>query len=94
MPKVPKARDKSQLNAALADLLRVLLKAKAEQAGVAQKLIATASDLDEIALGERSGLALKGWRCEVFGKDAIRLCKGEVALSADGTSVKIVELAP
>ena len=90
---MPKARDKSQLNAALADLLRVLLKAKAEKAGVAQKLIATASDLDEIALGDRDGLALKGWRREVFGEDAMRLCRGEVALSADGASVKIVDLA-
>jgi ribonuclease D len=92
MPKVPPARDKSQINAALADLLRVLLKAKAEQVGIAQKLIATASDLDDIAMGDRDGLALKGWRGEVFGTDAMRLCRGEVALSADGKSVKIVDL--
>jgi len=92
MPTLPPPRDKSQLNAALADLLRVLLKAKAEEAGVAQKLIATASDLDDIALGERDGLALKGWRNEVFGVDAMRLCRGEIALSADGSSVKVIEI--
>lgn len=94
MPKVPPARDKSQINAALADLLRVLLKAKAEEVGIAQKLIATASDLDDIAMGERDGIALRGWRNEVFGTDALRLCRGELALSADGKSVKIIELTP
>jgi ribonuclease D len=92
MPKAPPMRDKSAINAALADLLRVLLKAKAEQAGVAQKLIATASDLDDIAMGDRDGLALSGWRGEVFGEDALRLCSGEVALTADGATVKIIAL--
>lgn len=92
MPKVTAPRDKSQINAALADLLRVMLKTKAEQVGIAQKLIATASDLDDIAMGDREGLALKGWRGEVFGEDALRLCRGEVALSADGKSVKIIDL--
>ena len=92
MPKVPAARDKSQINAALADLLRVLLKAKAEKVGIAQKLIASASDLDSIAMGDRDMLALKGWRSEVFGEDAMRLCRGEVALSADGKSVTIINL--
>lgn len=93
MPKAPASRDKSSINAALADLLRVLLKAKAEQVGVAQKLIATASDLDDIAMGDRDGLALKGWRKQVFGQDAIRLCGGEVALAADGATVRIIELS-
>jgi ribonuclease D len=92
MPKVSAPRDKSQINAALADLLRVLLKTKAEEFGIAQKLIATASDLDDIAMGERDGLALKGWRGEVFGEDALRLCRGEIALSADGKSVKIITI--
>lgn len=90
MPQVPKGRDKSQINVALADLLRVLLKAKAEQAGVAQKLIATASGLDDIALGERDGPALKGWRAEIFGDDALRLCDGKIALSAKDGKISIV----
>lgn len=92
MPKVPPARDKSAINAALADLLRVLLKAKSEQVGVAQKLIATAAELDGIAMGERDGLALSGWRKEVFGDDALRLCRGEIALTSEGTTVKLIEI--
>ncbi len=91
-PKVPPQKDKSQINAALADLLRVLLKAKAQEVGVAQKLIATASELDEIAMGERELLSLKGWRKEAFGGDALRLCNGELALTAEGSNVRIIEL--
>jgi ribonuclease D len=91
-PQPDTSNDKLQVNPALADLLRVLLKAKAENAGVAQKLIATSADLDQIAAGQRGVMALKGWRAEVFGDDALRLCKGELALVARGSSVDVVEL--
>jgi ribonuclease D len=77
---------------ALADLLRVLLKARAEAEGVAQKLIAPMSDLDAIAAGARDVAALYGWRRQVFGADALRLCAGEIALSARDGAVRIVEL--
>jgi ribonuclease D len=89
-PSLPEGRDRSALNPALADLLRVLLKAKAENAGVAQKLIASSADLDDIAAGHHDGMWSRGWRREVFGDDALRLCEGKIALTADGSKVKIV----
>ncbi|MBP9184293.1 MAG: ribonuclease D [Fuscovulum sp.] len=92
MPKPETDRDQPQVNGALADLLRVLLKAKSESLGVAPRLIASSADLDAIAAGGREGEALKGWRREAFGEDALRLCKGEVALSAKGTEVRVVRL--
>jgi len=82
-----------QVNPALADLLRVLLKAKADQSGVAQRLIAPTSDLDAIAAGKRDVACLKGWRGELFGRDALRLCGGELALTAKGQQVQVIELA-
>lgn len=91
-PKVDRSRDKMQVNPALADLLRVLLKAKSEASGVAQKLIATASDLDAIAAGHRDVAALRGWRSEVFGEDALRLCDGKIALAAKGSAVQVIAL--
>ena len=91
-PKIENGREQIQVDSALADLLRVLLKAKSEEAGVAQKLIATSSDLDVIAAGGREVQALKGWRREVFGQDALRLCSGEIALSARGGAVRVVQL--
>ena len=92
MPKPDTSRDQLQVNGALADLLRVLLKAKSEQEGVAAKLIASAAELDEIAAGLRDVPALKGWRAKVFGDDALRLCAGKVALTANGRAVGLVEL--
>ncbi|WP_295042944.1 ribonuclease D [uncultured Paracoccus sp.] len=77
-------------NAALSDLLRVLLKAKADASGVAPKLIASSAELDAIAQGDRDLPALKGWRAEVFGQDALRLANGEIALSAKGGAVRVV----
>lgn len=90
LPKPDRSRDKLQVNPALADLLRVLLKAKTEKEGVAAKLIAPAADLDAIAAGQRDIAALKGWRREVFGEDALRLCNGEIALTAKGNDVTVV----
>ena len=92
LPAVPKAKHRPQGSEGLADLLRVLLKAKAEEASVAQKLIANASELDDIAAGVGGTHVFKGWRSEVFGNDAKDLCDGKIALSASGSSVKIVRL--
>lgn len=92
LPAVDDSRDKLQVNPALADLLRVLLKAKTESSGVASKLIAPSADLDVIAAGLRDVPALSGWRREVFGEDALRLCEGKIALAAKGRSVKVIEL--
>jgi ribonuclease D len=92
MPRVDASRDQMQVNPALADLLRVLLKAKSESLGVAPRLIASSADLDAIAAGEREVEALSGWRLEAFGEDALRLCRGEIALSAKGNEVRVVRL--
>jgi ribonuclease D len=84
--------EKAQGKEGLSELLRVLLKAKAEQYGVAQKLIATTSDLDMIAAGKEDIKAFSGWRNDVFGKDAMRLRDGQVALSSNGRNVVVVEI--
>jgi ribonuclease D len=91
-PKVEGGRGKLNVNPALADLLRVLLKAKSEEYGVASKLIATASELDAIAAGKRDMVAMKGWRSDVFGNDALRLCAGEIALTAKGQHIRTIDL--
>ncbi|MGR3496700.1 ribonuclease D [Citreimonas sp.] len=92
LPEAERGRDNDQVNPALADLLRVLLKAKTEAYGVASKLIAQAADLDRIASGARDVAALKGWRRKVFGDDALRLCEGRIALAAEGERVRVIEL--
>jgi ribonuclease D len=78
---------------AVVELLKVLLKARAEDADVASKLIATVSDLEKIANDDNADTpALQGWRREAFGLDALRLKHGELALVLDGTRVRVVEV--
>lgn len=88
LPRVAADTDGKAGNQALSDLLRVLLKAKTENSGVAAKLIASSSELDAMAAGDYTVAPLRGWRYEVFGQEAMRLCKGEVGLVAQGKSVK------
>jgi ribonuclease D len=75
----------------LIDLLRVLLKLKCEEHHVAQRLVATTGDLEAIATRERADVAaLKGWRYEVFGRDALALKRGELGLAvAEGQIVRV-----
>jgi ribonuclease D len=78
---------------AIVELLKVLLKARAEDAGVASKLIATISDLEKLAGDDHADTpALHGWRREAFGEDALRLKRGELALVLDGARVRVVEV--
>ena len=70
---------------AVVELLKVLLKARAEEAAVASKLIATVADLEKIAADDNAETpALEGWRRQAFGEDALKLKRGELALVLDG----------
>ena len=84
--------NKGNVNSALADLLKVLLKSCSESTGVASRLIASASDLEALAAGDRSMNALNGWRFEVFGKSALELCDGKIGLLVKGNKVKTFQL--
>ena len=78
---------------AVVELLKVLLKARAEEAGVASKLIATVADLEKIAADDKADTpALHGWRLAAFGEDALKLKRGELALVLDGARVRVVEV--
>ena len=76
------------------ELLKVLLKLKCDSHKVAQKLIASSSDIEAIAADDQANVrALRGWRREVFGEDALRLKRGEIALTADGAHIKVIEVS-
>jgi ribonuclease D len=75
------------------DLLKTLLRLRAEAAGVAPRLIANAEDVERLAAQEDEGVAaLHGWRAEVFGKDALALRKGELAIALENGEAVVVEL--
>src|SRR5690348_11679067 len=85
-------RPPEQLRApgAVVDMLRTLLRLKAEHAGVAARLVASADEIDRLAAGKRDVHVLQGWRNEIFGKDAIALIEGRVALSLDGDHARLL----
>lgn len=92
-PTAPKQRQPASPIGPSADLLKVLLKLKSEEHNVAQKLIATSDDIEAIATDDDADVAaLKGWRREMFGEDALALKRGRLALTADGRNIKVVAL--
>ena len=75
----------------LVDLLKVLLKQRSEETGVAPKLIANVADLERIASDENPQVAaLQGWRHEIFGQYALQLKAGQLALASQDDKVVLV----
>ena len=88
-----KQRRRREPSPAAVDLLKTLLRLRAEAADVAPRLIANAEDIERLAAQEDDGVAaLCGWRYEVFGKDAIALRNGNLAIALEKGEAVIVEL--
>lgn len=86
-------RRKREPAPAAIDLLKTLLKLRAEEAQVAPRLIATADDIENLAAFEDHDIAaLHGWRAEVFGRDAIALREGKLAIALEKGHAVVVEL--
>lgn len=80
---------------AIMDLLKVLLKAKAEHHGVAQRLVANVAELERIAADDKADVpAMHGWRFELFGKDALELKHGRLGLSVQDGEVTVLPTEP
>ncbi|MCW3798689.1 ribonuclease D [Sphingomonas sp. BN140010] len=76
--------------ALVSDLLKLLLKIRAKETGVAPKLIARSDELESLAAGVRSDLAiLSGWRFEQFGRDALDLVEGRLAFAIENGKLKM-----
>lgn len=86
-------RRRREPSPAAIDLLKTLLRLRAEAVGVAPRLIANADDIERLAANEDEGVpALHGWRAQVFGNDAVALRKGELAIALEDGHAVVVEL--
>ena len=95
LPQVKRNQPMPQEAVAILDLLRVLLKSAAGRHGVAPKLIATADDLEKIARDDNADVpALRGWRRELFGSDALAIKRGELALAVLDGHVRVMPTPP
>jgi len=92
-PAVERPESEGPPPGAMVELLKVLLKQVADDAGVAPRLIANAADIDTLAREADPDIpALRGWRRALFGEQALRLKSGRIALAASTRGVKIVEV--
>lgn len=90
LPKIEKERRAS--GGATVELLKVLLRQVAEAEGVAAKMIATAEELEAIALDDHAKVAaLSGWRRAIFGEKALELKHGRLALTVEHGKVVTLE---
>ena len=86
-------RRKREPSQASVDLIKTLLRLRAEAAGVAPRLIADSNDIEKLAAHEDDGVAaLGGWRAEVFGDDARALRDGKLAIALENGEAVLVEL--
>ena len=78
------------------DLLRVLLKLRCEEGQVAPKLLCTAAELEQVAaFGKDAKVpAMSGWRFKLFGKDALALRDGKLAIAVENGKLKLVDAPP
>jgi ribonuclease D len=92
LPRIARERPLSNGASATVELLKVLLRMKAERHGVAAKVIATVDDLERIASEDNADVpALKGWRREMFGDEALKLKRGGIALAVQSGRVVAIE---
>jgi len=91
-PTLPKREPPPKGLGPVVELLKVLLKMRCDEGDVAQKLVASSADLEAIAADDAAEVpALKGWRREIFGEDALALKHGQIGLSIKGKKLRVVE---
>ncbi len=88
-PQAVKKKPLPPTTAAVVDALKMLLKIQCGMSDVAAKLVASADDLEEIAVkGENADVpALKGWRREVFGEAALQFKQGKLAIGLKDSKI-------
>ena len=92
---IPKRRvSLSQGAMAMVDILKMLLKVQSAVHDVAPKIIASAADIEAIALDDNADVpALSGWRKEVFGADALAVKHGKLAIGLKDGKITVFNIA-
>lgn len=91
LPKIERSEALTAEATATLELLKVLLKSAAATHGVAPRMIADSEALETLATEHEPDVpALSGWRRELFGDDALRLKRGELALTVVDGEVRAV----
>ena len=88
IPKLPERRKLPHGTNSRVSLLKILLNSISEESGVAQKLIASTQDLEDLISNDLADIkTLKGWRFDLFGKRALDFKNGKVAITMEENNV-------
>ena len=94
IPQIERSERLPEVDPSLVDALKLLLKLKADEADVAPRLIANASDMERIAAyGDPDVAAMQGWRRDVFGAAALEMKAGRLALKIENGKLKAEPVA-
>ena len=64
-----------------------------EGSKIIRKLVASSDDIEAIARDDEADVpALRGWRRELYGADALGLKHGRLAITANGSALRVIEL--
>ena len=92
-PELAEKKSKERAPAAVLEMLRVLLKHVCDEAKIAPRLIASAQDLERLALSDdRSQPILQGWRFDVFGKQALAMKEGKIAMALEKGAIRFIDI--
>ncbi len=94
-PHVPKAKHMPPNLGPTVEMLKTLLRLRTEYVDVAPRMVANNADIEQLAAfgGKADVAALKGWRKEIFGDDALKMLDGKIALSLEGREVVAKDIA-
>ena len=78
--------------ALVADLLKLLLKIRCREIDIASRLLTKSDEMEALAAGIRDLPILKGWRYDVFGKDALELVEGRLGFAVKRGKLKMTHI--
>jgi len=95
-PNIPKPLHMPPNLGPTVEMLKTLLRLRTEYEGIAPRLVANNREVELIAaFGEAADVpAMKGWRRDIFGQDALKMLAGEITLRLKGRKVVAETLPP
>lgn len=93
-PKLPKVQHMPPNLGPTIEMLKTLLRLRTEYVDIAPRMVANNADIEKLAaFGDKADVAaLKGWRKEIFGDDAIKLLAGKIGLRLEGRKVVATDI--
>jgi len=93
-PVIPKVQHMPPNLGPTIEMLKTLLRLRTEYVDIAPRMVANNADIEKLAaFGAKADIAaLKGWRKEIFGNDALKMLAGKIALRLEGRTVVATDI--